>query len=398
MRVFSFDSVQAMSASPCGVDTLFRRCMPWRRAFTLIELLVVMALITALAALVMMVVPAALERDRAVEATTQLQNMLDIARARALRDGHPHGIRIVIDTASSTVGPPPLIIAREIQYIEMPPALLPTLPAATPDADPRNYPYVQFLYSYDNNGQIINRRCRLINIPAGMLPSGPVLTTQRLILVIPSLGSWHAILTITPIANGVELALDSYPDDRLGAAGPPTVPPNVPATDYPVLNLYSYFIPAPPTYRSVLQFAIYRTPQPLLGEPVVRLPNRTAIDLSPELSSPHGLNDYTAGRDYDLLFLPSGQLSPYGSHGGAGQVFLWIRDPNLPEGSGRMNPSSYGGVTAPAFLNALRQGGEQMIIAIKASSGAIIAAPVHWPESGGNTDLYWFARQALLGQ
>jgi hypothetical protein len=100
------------------------------------------------------------------------------------------------------------------------------------------------------------------------------------------------------------------------------------------------------------------------------------------------------GGDYDILFIPSGQLSRYSVSGGAGHVFLWIRDPNKPEGSGRMDPAYYGGVTTPAFQDALRRGGEQMIVAVKAYTGAIGVAPVNWPD-GTNNDLYLFARQAV---
>jgi type II secretory pathway pseudopilin PulG len=368
--------------------------LPAPPAFTLIELLVVMGLITGLAALAMLVVPGALERDRTVDAVNQLQSMLAIAQARALRDNHPHGIRLVIDTAQSNSS---LIIAQEVQYIEMPPALLPSLPASTAGEDPRNYPYIQFLYSYDNTGQITNRRCQLINIPAGMLPTGSLTGNQRLILVVPTLGTWHTITAINSIPNGVELLLASYPDHRLGAAGPPTKSPDVPVADYPVLTLYSYYFPSSPNYRSPPQFAIYRAPQPLLGENIVRLPRQTCVDLSPEMSQPDGGQDWAWGRDYDLLFLPSGQLSPYGSSRGAGQVFLWIRDPDKPDMGARMDPTYYGGVLSPAYQTALRQAGEQMIIAIKANNGSIIATPVYWPDAT-NTDRYWFARQALVGQ
>ncbi|MCS7022966.1 MAG: prepilin-type N-terminal cleavage/methylation domain-containing protein [Gemmataceae bacterium] len=359
------------------------------KAFTLIELLVVMGLIAAAAAVAMMVVPAALERDRVVEAVNQVQNMLDIARARALRDGHPHGVRVIIDASRSA--PPSLILASEVQYIEMPPVFVPSRTIETPNDNPANYPYLRFLYSYDGSGQITNRRCQLVNIPADMLPPGPVAVTQRLILVIPVFNGWYVIRHVTPIANGLELTLDTYPDDRLGAAGTPTGP----ATDYPVVVLHSYL--GLPSHRSLPQFGIYRAPQPLLGEAVVRLPDRTCIDLSPGLSQPDGSSDWAAGHDYDLLFIPSGQLSPYGSNRGAGQVFLWFRDPDKPEGAGRMDPGYYGGITTLPFQEALRRGGEQMLIAIKAHTGAVITTPIHWPD-GTNNDLYWFARRALVGQ
>lgn len=348
-----------------------------RGGFTLIELLVVLALIVALAGMALLVVPAALERDRTVDAVAQVQNWLQIARARALRDGRPHGVRFILEQYPVPQAPPNnlILISRSAQYIEMPPVLLPN-PNPTIDD---NSPYVEFLYTYDAQGQITYRRCCIVNVHPSLITVTP---GQPYILVLPTLPSWHYIdRNPNPISNGIEVTLRHYPDEQLGAAGPPA---GTAMTDIPIFRTY--------------HFGLYRSPQALLGEGVMLLPERTCIDFTPGVSQPDGAAAFTDGRDYDLLFIPSGQLSPYGSHGGAGQVFLWIRDPNLPEGSGRMNPSSYGGVTAPAFLNALRQGGEQMIIAIKASSGAIIAAPVHWPESGGNTDLYWFARQALLGQ
>ena len=58
---------------------------------------------------------------------------------------------------------------------------------------------------------------------------------------------------------------------------------------------------------------------------------------------------------------------------GAGQVFLWVRDP-----------------TKPSNLN---QGGEQLIVAIKAKSGGIGAGPVDW-----GADPFILAKKALSGQ
>jgi hypothetical protein len=197
-----------------------------------------------------------------------------------------------------------------------------------------------------------------------------------LLLILPVLGCWLDVSAVNP--NTLELTLRHYPDDLLGAAGPPA------GTATSNTEIYR-------TYH----FGLLRAPQPLLGEPVVQLPTKTCIDLTRGLSEPDGLPDTVPpGGDYDILFIPSGQLSPYSVSRGAGHVFLWIRDPNKPEGIGRMDPAYYGGVTTPAFQDALRRGGEQMIVAVKAYTGAIGVAPVNWPD-GTNNDLYLFARQAV---
>jgi len=347
---------------------------PRRWAFTLIELLVVMGLIATLAALALMVVPAALERDRVVDAATQVQSMLQIAQARAMRDNRPHGVRLIID--DNTQPNPQNFFVTSLQYIEAPPILLPNPdPVIQPTA-----PYVSFLYSYDNNGIINNRRCQIVNVPSTLLTA-----SDARLLILPVLGCWldvSAVSSVNPNVNPniLELTLRHYPDDLLGAAGPPAGT----ATSYAEI------------YRTY-HFGLLRAPQPLLGEPVVQLPTKTCIDLTRGLSEPDGLPDTVPpGGDYDILFIPSGQLSPYSVSRGAGHVFLWIRDPTKPEGIGRMDPAYYGGVTTPAFQDALRRGGEQMIVAVKAYTGAIGVAPVNWPDGTNNDlDLHRFARQAV---
>ncbi len=347
-----------------------------RGGFTLIELLVVMALIVALAGMALLVVPAALERDRTVDAVGQVQNWLQIARARALRDGHPHGVRFILEQYPVPQPPPNdlILISRSAQYIEMPPVLLPN---PNPTFDPNSSPYVQFLYTYDAQGQITYRRCRILNVPSNLITVTP---GQPYLLMLPPLCSWHYIMAAAPLPNGIEATLDRYPDEQLGAAGPP---PGTAVNDQPVFRTF--------------HFGIYRPPQALLGEGVMLLPDRTCIDFTPGVSDPDGATAFAGGRDYDLLFLPSGQLSAFSTSGGAGHVFLWIRDPDKPENAGRMDPGFYGGVLSPGYQDALRRGGEQMIVVVKSSSGAVGAAPVNWPDNT-NSDPYFFARQAVGNQ
>jgi hypothetical protein len=101
------------------------------------------------------------------------------------------------------------------------------------------------------------------------------------------------------------------------------------------------------------------------------------VDLN--LTSPAG----AAGSNYDVLFAPSGQLVRTGSTGAAGQVFLWVRDPTR---------------TAPTAgsLVGFQQGGEQMIVVIKAKTGALGAAPANWDTNSANW--YDLAKKAISGQ
>jgi hypothetical protein len=103
---------------------------------------------------------------------------------------------------------------------------------------------------------------------------------------------------------------------------------------------------------------------------------------------------------YDILFSPSGQLmTPYG----AGQVYLWIRDPNKGVAGGipgatsmspyNFTPASY---LSPGFQNAVSAGGEQLLVGIRGYSGATGVTPVFWPTSatGPTSTPYYYASSA----
>ncbi|MFO0863703.1 MAG: GspH/FimT family pseudopilin [Gemmataceae bacterium] len=66
-----------------------------RSGFTLIELLTVMSLIAVLGGLGIYFLPSFNDSARAAKGAGQLQNWLQIARTRAMRDGVPTGIRIL---------------------------------------------------------------------------------------------------------------------------------------------------------------------------------------------------------------------------------------------------------------------------------------------------------------
>jgi len=68
-----------------------------RRGFTLVELLVAMAIIIALSALALAVVPAALDQDRTTDGATLTKQWLMISKSRAARDNLPRGVRLIVD-------------------------------------------------------------------------------------------------------------------------------------------------------------------------------------------------------------------------------------------------------------------------------------------------------------
>jgi len=299
-----------------------------RRGFTLIELLVVMALIAGLAAMAMIVAPGAMNKDRAATAVSQIQSALQISRARAIRDGLPRGVRFLWNGSNNVT---------EYQYIESPPLFVPN-PGGPIGVAPYNLPaptgtppYVQFNYT-PATGAVTNRSCTITGLNAAdqaqIFPGGT--------MYLPTLGTWHRFMPGTAYPN---LVLDSYPDQQLGAE----------------------------TQWRTYHFGLNGGPRALLGEPTVQLPQATCVDLA--LSSPGG----GGGQDYDILFAPSGLLVYTNSTAGAGQVFLWVRDPAKPAN--------------------LQQGGEQLIVSIKAKSGGIGAAPVDW-----GPDPFILAKRSLSGQ
>jgi len=288
-----------------------------RPGFTLIELLVVMAIIAALAAMTLVFAPKL--RDNTAVAANTVQTALQIARAKAAKDGMPRGVRLIVNPGNTH--------ATEIQFIESPYAFVPN------QFGPASPQYVQFNYTLDGpgvTGQIVNRSCTVTGVAD--LSSVDVGT----VMVLPTLGTTHRILR----RAGGTLTLDSYPDMQLGGQ----------------------------TAWRTYHFGFYAPPRGLLGEPTVQLPRDTGIDLSAGMSIPQG----AVGTDYDILFAPNGNLIYTLATQGVGQVFLGVRDPGKP--------------------NSLQQGGEQVVVGIKAKGG-IGAAPVDW-----GADRFSFARKSVSGQ
>ncbi len=82
-----------------------------RPGFTLIELLVVMAIISFLAALLVLIGPGLLKSEKAARGAQTLQGILFVAKQQALRDRNPYGIRLLQDSDTQV---------RSFQYIQQP--------------------------------------------------------------------------------------------------------------------------------------------------------------------------------------------------------------------------------------------------------------------------------------
>jgi hypothetical protein len=341
-----------------------------RTGATLVELLVVMAIITALAALALMLLPSITNKDMTLKGTAEVQSTLKIAQGMAASSRLPRGVRLLVQQAGGT-------LSYEIQYLEAPPVmvadpqvLVAGRSATNPNGD--NGPRVEISYNVGASGAITSRQCTI----RGLTLDQASQVTDGATLVLPTLGAWSRIKSSTlaastsiPGAFDASVDLEVFPDALMGAG----------------------------TALRTYHFGVYGPPVPILGEPTVQLPQGIAVDL--QLCLPQG-----TGTHYDILFAPSGQTiqtpsNPFLSPNMA--VFLWVRDTRFTN----MTPVSMPTLLTPSapwqFDTTLRQfekGGEQQIIGIR--NGFIGTAPVLWPDGGGGTysngnNPYSLARQQL---
>jgi prepilin-type N-terminal cleavage/methylation domain-containing protein len=74
----------------------------WTQGFTLIELLVAVSIILMLAALAVMFMPNVAAQANEANAAALLQNWLNVAKQKALRDQSPRGLRLLLDYTTTT--------------------------------------------------------------------------------------------------------------------------------------------------------------------------------------------------------------------------------------------------------------------------------------------------------
>ena len=360
-----------------------------RPGFTLVELLVAMAVIVALAAIALVVVPDVMTQDRTTDAAGTVRQTLMIAKARALRDGAPRGVRFLVGTDPSNVAKTDGRWATEMQYLEQPP---PLVPAGLNES-------IEFVFSLDPGGN-------LATTPPGGAVGSALRPPQVFYWNLPDPGSMRDFLAGATDANPVRLQA-VLGDERfelqvtgLGGQGPQARVLTLAATqDFsPVLRALGAG-----TAVRLTSFWAARPAQPLLGEPTIPLPKNVCVDLSE--SSP-GAQQLAAGPpqtflDYDILFAPTGEVLPTSTAGVANQVFLWVRDyTKVADPTVVVSPGP-----PPVYdLGPFQVGGNQQVVALKTRSGAVGVFPIQWPQDTGTypaispgvfDDPFGFARRGL---
>ena len=364
-----------------------------RRGVTLIEMLVVMAIITALGLLALMLLPGINNSDAALKATEEVRATCKVAQALAGGSRQPRGVRFLGPALNAPLGQR---YATEMQLLESPPIVIldPLALVATTNnptgVDGARVELVYELYSGTESsidplqpgvtpprGAIKFRRCQVFKLTQDQRDQ----VKDGAMLVLPAMGAWSRIKDpITQIGtvttNGIqtfdlEITLDFYPDTFMGAST---------------------------AYRTYLA-GIYGPPVPLLGQPTIPLPTKTAVDL--DISSP-ALPTAGPLPDYDIMFAPDGQtISVMGRSSNAG-IYLWVRDITKvtnPTGTvpTSMVPSQFPGGQGAAWADGFRRGGEQHAVGI--SNGFVGTAPIQWPDVNGQfpggSDPFTFARKRL---
>ena len=378
-----------------------------RPGFTLVELLVAMAVIVALAAIALIVVPDVLTQDRTTDGAGTVRQTLMIAKARALRDKGPRGVRFLVGSDPSNLakynaGATGQLWVTEMQYIEKPPPLVPA-----------ENEYLEIVFTTAADGTI---QTTAPNDPkvyyhpptapaaADPDPGTPIrefinaeIDQGRKTDIHASFGDERMTLTVS---NAAAAKLDAA--TRQGAPRANAYLVRLDTTDAAATAaMYAGMMRALGGGTSVklTTFRVERPAQPLLGEPSVPLPRNVCVDLN------FGVSKTSAGvvtKDLDILFAPSGEVM----FASVDQIYLWVRDytkvadmaPVTPTAATPNQPYTYAG------LGQFERGGEQQVVSLKAKSGAMGVFPVQWPQADGTypliaapslyDDPFGFARRA----
>lgn len=265
-----------------------------RSAMTLIELLVVMSIIVVMATLAAMVLPALRQKDNSVKAATAVSASLSIVKQQALRDQAPRGIRLIPSAEDPT-------LVREIQYIELPDAIIPTpnvfttniagvpttvsqgvtvtIVPITPRASPSYYRVILANARFNNNWYSF-----------GVQVGDNFSLTHQ---------GRSYVATVTSIVNGAN------------------------ANDTLIVLPLADYLPDPnvddlPLGSHTDGFKVVRKPRPLVGEDNIRLPRKMVIDL-PRCTPGRPWN--AMADPLDIVFLPSGEITGAAD----GKIVLWVR-------------------------------------------------------------------------
>jgi prepilin-type N-terminal cleavage/methylation domain-containing protein len=340
-----------------------------RRGFTLIEMLVVMTLIIVLATIAVLVAPRFSETQRISLAGGQVQGWLFTAKQRAYRDKLVRGLRPLtfISTSPNPIagpgtqtvtpvsmgtnpGPPEGIHVGSLLLIDRlgSPEFVTVIATPSPtsftatfsqahaagfwidDAYPKAFQYIEQPDDF-SLGTINQGTANVVQFNMPTTGAGPTLQNFDL---------------RTEVQPGDLLVIRGTEVHQIAAVPPAPPTPYPPPPALPTVTLLTP-LASDIAANSQVPYRIIRTPRALTGEPVLQLPQDTAVDLprcSPSLP-------------VDVLFSPSGGVQGAGSQG---KIIWWVRD--------TVKSPYEGGPT---------------LIAIYGRTGAIAAHPVN-ADSQGN--------------
>ncbi len=324
-----------------------------RLGMTLIELLVVMAIIAVVGAIGYLSFPSFSSRTM-VDAADRLQMWLLIAKQQAKRDNRPTGVRIVVNSASTTY-------ASTLQYVQQPADFVGPFPSTCTSPDG-----TKVLFAFPPGGSLLGNGTLqdantaddvasvqwgdyiLIDLVGTVCPIGPA-------------------AGLPPLVSSTQLTLGPPPTPYSAPAGQPS--PSVPP------------VTVPSTFR------IIRQPRLLLGEEALLLPGNVSGQTTPDPNSatlidtstynqttnPKGCLGLPPARTingvncYEILFSPTGSV--VGPAASSGMICLWVCVQGSP-----------GAPPPPPAL-----------VAIRTRTGAVSVANVN-PNLSVGSDPYTFAR------
>ncbi len=277
-----------------------------RAGFTLVEMMVVMTILLILATIAVLFVPRVLEQEKAVSGARMLVGWLEMAKAQALRDQAPRGVRLVLSDPNNPVA------VSQVQFIQQPSDYIVQAPPAPQGSPPNLIPVRRMTIEVPPNGTYFLAR---LETPQGY--SGPPLpgftggfqntgdSTNYPVqpgdyLEICGGGSLYKIIQpMPPVTN-------PNPNDVIILAKPASGV--LPSVSYPT-----------PDYR------IIRAPR-VTGDEPMTMPSDTAIDLGQTAGTPYG--PVIGNLTVDILFSPSGAV--IGNCAGNDKIILYVRDITQP--------------------------------------------------------------------
>jgi prepilin-type N-terminal cleavage/methylation domain-containing protein len=349
--------------------------MARRGGFTLVELLVVTGLILVLTALAVGVAYSGiLDSHKLTSGSDKLSGWLLQARAKAIRNQWPNGIRLVVTGNFIT----------ECQPIEAPEPFNPN-----PNGSSSGYRLVILRRQNTNpeihivGGNAANLTTLGAEIGIGdtltltefgtlhRISGFPVVVTTLQQLQNPSL-PYH--VTNNPYVAYPSLKLTVANTQLLPDLGSGMIHPVPPPLGTPV---QATFVPQ----YSTTQFGFQRVPRPTLGETPLQLPSGIAIDRDNSQLPP------LVNGNYDILFGANGEVMNAGNQG---RIVLWMRNPSYNRGA----DPRFGGDLRVNYEAA----GEMALITVYSKTGAIATHPVQLPQTPGPNpthDPYLFTKDGI---